>query len=118
MSYNVQIFNIQTMRNFENLHTDDFFEHSENLSELTEQQFEELKDRLIGYDYELLVTKKDYLEFRKVDFSVQAILTKFGLYFSAASNVDDIFEISMTASEFTDTGEFAKFDPQQGEWEI
>ena len=28
-----------------------------------------------------------------------------------------IFEVGMTASEFTDTGEFAKYDPQAGGWE-
>jgi hypothetical protein len=30
---------------------------------------------------------------------------------------DNIFEIRMTASEFTDTEAFAKFDPQYKGWE-
>ena len=46
-----------------------------------------------------------------------AYLTQYAIYFSSSFNLEDSFEISMTASEFTDTGEFAKFDPQLGEWE-
>ncbi len=40
-----------------------------------------------------------------------------GVYFQAGFNQDDIFDVTMMASEFTDTGEFAKYDPQSGEWE-
>ena len=32
-------------------------------------------------------------------------------------DLDCIFEVGMTASEFTDTGEFAKYDVQEGGWE-
>ena len=38
------------------------------------------------------------------------------LYTFSASG-EGIFEISMTASEFTDTEEYAKYDPQAGDWE-
>ncbi|WOE40233.1 hypothetical protein [Acinetobacter chinensis] len=40
-----------------------------------------------------------------------------GVYFQSGFNQDDIFDVTMMASEFTDTGEFAKYDLQTGEWE-
>jgi hypothetical protein len=30
---------------------------------------------------------------------------------------EDIFDIGMTASEFTDNGDFTKYDAQLGDWE-
>ena len=47
----------------------------------------------------------------------EAFLTDRGLYFSTSNDFECIFEVGMTASEFTDTGEFAKYDPQAGGWE-
>lgn len=44
----------------------------------------------------------------------EAFLTDRGLYFSTSNSFECIFEVGMTASEFTDTGEFAKYDPQAG----
>ncbi len=51
----------------------------------------------------------------KNDEGVSALLTSSALYFSATG--EGVFEISMTASEFTDSGEFVKYDPQNGRWE-
>ena len=48
--------------------------------------------------------------------TIRALLTETCLYL-VASGEDGIFEINMTASEFTDTGEFLKYDPQDGGWE-
>ncbi|AKH93916.1 hypothetical protein [Elizabethkingia anophelis] len=45
------------------------------------------------------------------------MLTNRGLYFTAGWNQYAIFEAGMTASEFTDTEEFVKYDPQNGGWE-
>ena len=39
------------------------------------------------------------------------------IFFSTSYDFDCIFEVGMTASEFTDTGEFAKYDAQAGGWE-
>jgi hypothetical protein len=52
----------------------------------------------------------------KNDKTIRALLTEKGLYL-AASSQDGIFEINMTASEFTDTGKFLKYDPQDDSWE-
>ena len=120
MSYKVQLFHIQTMRNFEISDSEDFFDHKENFEQFSPQQFQDLSLRLIHYDYEITQEDDKNIYFRNSDdeSSATGYLTLHGLYFSSSSNPDDIFEISMTASEFTDTGDFAKFDPQVGEWEV
>lgn len=119
MSCDIQLFHIQTMHNHEHSNDEDFFEHVENFTLFSETQFEALKTRLLRYDYEIIRTVEDALHFKKSDdeSSAVAYLTRYALYFSAGFNPEDSFEISMTASEFTDTGEFAKYDPQLGIWE-
>ncbi|QWX83361.1 hypothetical protein H0I23_12985 [Cellulophaga sp. HaHaR_3_176] len=74
---------------------------------------------MIKYDYEIVKEDSYRLYFRhqNEDFGT-ALLAKRALYFTANWNENSIFEIGMTASEFTDTGEFAKFDFQIGKWEI
>jgi hypothetical protein len=49
----------------------------------------------------------------KVDYAI----SNNALYFTASWNEDSIFEVGMTASEFTDTGEYAKYNPQYAAWE-
>lgn len=120
MSYNIQVFHICTMQNFENSKDENFFDRLENFVPFSIQQFEDLKSRLLDYDYEITNEVGEDIHFRKSDDDSTAIanLMKHGLYFSSGFNQDDIFEISMTASEITDTSEFVKFDPQVGEWEV
>ncbi len=119
MSFDIQLFHIQTMRNHENSNDDEFFDHLENFTAFSQGQFDALKARLLNYDYEVIRTVDDALHFKKSEdeSSVVAYLTRYAIYFSASFNQEDSFEISMTASEFTDTGEFAKYDPQLGTWE-
>ncbi|WP_111860854.1 hypothetical protein [Acinetobacter sp. CFCC 10889] len=120
MSFDIQLFHIQTMRDYENSNDEEFFEHVEKFTVFSDAQFKALKARLLSYDYEIIRTVDDTLHFKKSDAESSAVayLTRYAIYFSAGFNPEDSFEISMTASEFTDTGEFAKFDPQLGEWEI
>lgn len=119
MSYDIQLYTVQTQQRFQQANDLDFFEHSDNLVAFTAQQFEELKQRLLSYDYEIVQTEDQDIHFRKADTDSTALcyLTQNAVYFSSGWNDEDIFDISMTASEFTDSGEFAKFDPQSGEWE-
>lgn len=119
MSFDIQLFHLQTMHDAKNLNDEDFFEHVDNFTEFSNTQFEALKARLLSYDYEITRIVDDTLHFKKADDASSAVeyLTRYAIYFSASFNQEDAFEISMTASEFTDTGEFAKFDPQLGEWE-
>jgi len=48
---------------------------------------------------------------------INAHLTKQQLSFSSGFDQNGIFEIAQTASEFADSGEFKKLDPQDGQWE-
>ena len=118
MSYDVRLYMIQTMHNEKQSSDDEFFDHDSNLVLFTGQQYLELTERLIRYDYQPIQFDQDTKHFKRQDTSAQAYLTKQGLYFSCSFNDEDIFEIRMTVSEFTDTGEYAKYDPQIGEWEV
>ncbi len=118
MSYDIALYRIETKEKEEKSKDKDFLENEENLVSFTSKQIQELKERLIKYKYEL--SNEDDLG---LDFSHQnenygtALLTKKALYFTASFNENSIFEVGMTASEFTDTEEYAKYDFQNGEWE-
>ena len=118
MSYDISLFRIETKEKEQKSNDENFFDNKENLVPFTEQQYQELKERLLQYDYE--ITKEDEygLNFyhQDEDFGT-ALLTKGAIYFTASWNENSIFEVGMTASEFTDTGEFAKYDPQNEGWE-
>lgn len=119
MSYDISLYRIDTKENEQKSKDENFFENEENLVPFTAKQFQELKERLLQYDYEL--SNEDdfglHFEHQDEDFGT-ALLTKKALYFTASFNENSIFEVGMTASEFTDTGEYAKYDFQNGEWEI
>lgn len=118
MSYNIQIFRIETKEREQKLNSEDFFENDENLVPFTDQQFQELKERLLQYGYHLKKEDEYGLHFNHEDEDYGMVLfTSHGLYFSAGWNHNSIFETGMIASEFTDSGEFAKYDPQNGGWE-
>jgi hypothetical protein len=119
MSYDIALYRIETKEKEEATNDDNFFEAKENLVPFTPQQYEELKARLIDYDYECSTEDEFGIHFNHEDEDFgTALLTKEALYFTASWNEDSVFEVGMTASEFTDTGEFAKYDFQNGEWEL
>lgn len=115
MSYNVQLYRKEVKEKQLASGSDVFFENEKNLIPFTEEQFETLKERLQDYGYSIEKEGKDIHFNFEADDSINVLLTKHGLYFSASG--EGIFEIGMTASEFTDTDEFAKYDPQEGGWE-
>lgn len=118
MSYNIQLFSIKTKENEQRSADKDFFDNQENLIPFTPQQFLDLKERLLRYNYELTKENGNELHFSHPDEDFgNAMLTGKGLYFTADWNEAAIFEVGMRASEFTDTNEFAKYDPQQNGWE-
>jgi hypothetical protein len=118
MSYDVSLFRVETKQKEETYSGNNFFDDETNFALFTLDQIEQLRKRLISYHYQF--QKKDtYGEhFCNHDEGTSALLTKASLYFTASMNEDEIFEVGMTASEFTDTGEFAKYDPQNGGWEV
>ena len=116
MSYDVQLFRKETKEKELQLNDENFFDKEENLEPFTECQFHELKERLMKYDYVLENENKYGLNFIHPEYG-SALLTDRGLYFSTSFDGDCIFEVGLTASEFTDTGEYEKYDPQNNGWE-
>ncbi|MCL1669094.1 hypothetical protein M2T82_13575 [Elizabethkingia ursingii] len=117
MSYDIQLFRIETKEREQLSKDENFFDHEENLEPFTEEQVRKLKKRLVNYGYEFVKEGESGLEYKNKEHGVDVLLTDRGLYFIAAWNQDAIFEAGMTASEFTDTEEFVKYDPQNGGWE-
>lgn len=116
MSYNVQLYRNEVKEKELNDRNADFFENEDNLLSFTPTQKASLTERLLKYGYVIEKEAKDMVAFRNEnEDDASALLTDRALYFSASG--EGIFEISMTASEFTDTGEFVKYDPQAGGWE-
>lgn len=116
MSYTVSLFTVGTKEKEQQSAQPDFFEKEENLQKFTPEQQSALENRLLRYQYKPVRTNSEGKMFEHADFG-EAFLTDSGLYFSTSYDMDCIFEVGMTASEFTDTGEFAKYDVQAGGWE-
>ena len=102
MSYTISLFSVKTKQKEQQSAEPDFFEKEENLERFTPEQQSALENRLLKYQYKPVG---------------EALLTDRALYFSTSNDFDCIFEVGLTASEFTDTGEFAKYDGQAGGWE-
>lgn len=117
MSYDIQLFRTETKEREQKLKDESFFEKEQNIEPFTPQQYEELKERLLTYDYVLESESENGLAFAHLYYAIQALLTDRGLYFTASFDEECIFEAGMTASEFTDTGDFVKYDPQNDGWE-
>jgi hypothetical protein len=85
----------------------------------TDEQFEKLKSRLIRYGYQIESQSPNEVafNFKGGKFGIAAMLTTRQLSFSSGFDQNGVAEISLTASEFTDSGEFKKLDPQDGGWE-
>lgn len=116
MSYDIHLFRKETKEREQKLNDESFFDDEKNLEPFTAPQIEELKARLAKYNYVLHEKSKYGFHFEHPEYG-QALLTDEALYFSTDFNEENIFEVGMTASEFTDTGEYQKYDPQNGEWE-
>ncbi|MGV3631650.1 MAG: hypothetical protein ACO1O6_10595 [Bacteroidota bacterium] len=116
MSYDIRLYRKEVKDQYQEAKDADFFENDNNMIPFTSQQHDGLKTRLLNYGYVIESDRGGHVSFGfKNDPGVSALLTRNCLYFSSAG--EGIFEISMTSSEFTDNGEFAKYDPQSGGWE-
>ncbi|AGT43856.1 hypothetical protein [Treponema pedis] len=116
MSYDISLYRTETKE--KELHSNDenFFDKYENLVPFTEEQYHSLRARLEEYDYVLQEKNKYGLLFGHEEYGT-ALLTEEALFFTTSFNYNDIFEVGQIASELTDTGEFAKYDPQNDGWE-
>lgn len=117
MSHSIHLYRIETKELETESRDENFFENENNLEPFTPEQHEYLTQRLLAYEYTLSIENANGLQFEHSEYSIIAQLTARGLYFSAGFEGDRIFEAGMTASEFTDTGEFVKYDPQNNGWE-
>lgn len=118
MSYNIRVFRTETKEREQKLNLEDFFENEDNLVPFTEQQLKKLEERLLQYGYNLTSETHNGLHFNHQDEDYgMVLLASNGLYFNTGWNKNSIFETGMVASEFTDSGEFAKYDPQNNGWE-
>lgn len=94
-----------------------FLEDLSLVLSFTDEQFEQLKERLVSYGYKIKSERTFSINFQKESDGTTAWLTKKALSFSSGMSQDGSVEIMMIASKFTDTGEFAKLDPQLRKWE-
>lgn len=122
MSYDVQLFRREVQELQEQQDDPSFFENDENLLPFTPAQHEGLHQRLLISGYEVVGQHPNRIEYELVQedaATITALLWNNGLYFTVSpTSAEDIFDIGMTASEFTDGGDLAKYDPQQGGWEV
>lgn len=117
MSYDIQLYR-KEVKDLELASNDDsFFEKEENLLPFTAEQKSSLINLLKMYKYSISNEDQYGIHFEfEDDNSISVLLADSCLYFSSTG--EGIFEISMTSSEFTDTAEFVKYDPQNDGWEI
>lgn len=122
MSYDIQLFRREVQELEQQQDDLSFFENQNNLLPFTSAQYDGLHQRLLIYGYEVVGQYPDRIEFELVQedaATITATLWNNALYFSVSpTSTEDIFDIGMTASEFTDGGDLAKYDPQVGGWEV
>mgnify|MGYP000533248333 CR=1 FL=1 len=116
MSYHVYLFRKEVKEQNDGFN---FLENDNLVVDFTAEQFEQLKNRLVKYGFQIENEASNLVNFnfKGGQYGISVMLTKSQLSFSSGFSENGIFEISMTASEFTDTGEFAKLNPQEGKWE-
>jgi len=116
MSYHVYLFRKEVKEQNADL---GFLENDELVVQFTVEQFEQLKKRLLTYGFQIENESSDLINFnfKGGQLGISVFLRKSQLSFSSGFSQEAIFEICMTASEFTDSEEFAVFNPQEGKWE-
>lgn len=116
MSYSVVLFRKEVKEQNKGF---EFLEDEALIPNFTDEQFEKLKKRLLAYKFEIERENKDSIEFnfKGGQFGIEVTLYRNQLSFRSGFNEHGVFEITQTASEFTDSGEFAKLDMQEGKWE-
>ena len=115
MGYHLYLVKIDCYR-IPNFH--ERLENEELLPEFTKEQKEELKSKLLRYNYILTKESNIEMEFEWYDkeSGVKARLNNHLVAFSSGKNENGLFEIMQTTSEFIDKS-LVKYDIQTGEWE-
>ncbi len=98
MSYNIQVYTVQTMMAEIEAESEDFFDNDKNLIPFTEKQLIKLRENILKHNFEITKEDKKGVTFKNDQFEgMKAILTSNALYLR--SSYDDSFEIGMIASE-------------------
>lgn len=99
-------------------HAEDFFTDTEKHDVFTDVQKEYLLRKMKKFKYDITSSedKTIHLKHRDKGFGT-AILYPEKVVFQLIWNMNAIFEVGLFVSELTDTEEFAKYNPQEGEWE-
>src|SRR5688572_12326125 len=96
MSYDVHLFRTETKLKHQQSNAENFFEDETNFTPFTADQKEELKSRLI--DYEFAITGEDghgiHLE-HTGELSITALLTDNAVWFTSGFDEDSVFEVGM-----------------------
>jgi hypothetical protein len=116
MGYDIFLFRKEVKEQNSDL---EFLENVDLVTPFTDEQFDKLKARLIRYGYQIEneLPNEIRFNFKGGKFGIIATLSKRQLSFSSGFDQNGVAEISLTASEFTDSGDFRKLDPQDGGWE-
>ena len=117
MGYTVTLYRCK-VKDMEASSTDDeFFDHEETFPAFTAQQQHQLHERLSVYGYVATDRTNTHTVYLHEEGIIEATLFTTSLVFSVTdSDLDAVFEVLQTASEFTDNNEFAVYNWQQGAW--
>jgi hypothetical protein len=118
MGYSITVVRSENKSRHEQSGDAHFFDGEDKLEPFSPSQVAHLRSRLARYGFVETILRNTQAEFAHPSNGVSALMTGKGLYFRAALGQDSVFEASMIASELTDSGDFAKYDPQAGGWEV
>jgi len=116
MSYNIYLLRKEVKEQNSDF---DFFENEERIVKFTDTQFSKLRERLLLYKFVLIREKQGVIKFEHPfeAHGISVLLTKNYIAFRSSFSPDAVFEILMTASEFTDSAAYLVFNPQEGGWQ-
>ncbi len=117
MGYNVYLFKKEVKEKYPS--DFEFMENEDLIDSFSSEQFDKLKTRLLRYGYQI-ENESDKLisfNFKGGEHGINATLSEKSLFISSGFSEDGVAEISLTASELTDSCDFAKLDLQDGNWE-
>lgn len=117
MGYNVYLFRKEVKEKYRS--DFEFMENEDLIDSFTSGQFDKLKARLLKYGYQIENESEKIVSFnfKGGEHGISATLSDKSLFFSSGFSENGVAEISLTSSELTDSGEFSKLDPQDGNWE-
>ena len=121
MSYDVALYRREVQEKHEQSPNEAFFEDEANILPFTPGQRRRLHKRLLVYGYREVGRPPSHTEYildRGDDPPILASLFDRVLALTVSpASAEDVFDIGMTASEFTDDGDLAKYDLQLADWE-